>query len=122
MGAWFDVAYLGGVGSGGKDGYGEKPVGVGVAQTERALAIAKRVDGKVSMDVGFQIRSAPPFVEIVRRIHAGQIGKIAAFSAHYNAPASTYPDLSAMPADELRLRDWLWDLTLAEDILLRPNI
>ncbi len=119
---WFHVEHLDGVVSAGKHAYCEKPVGVDVAQTERALAIAKRVDGKVSMDVGFQIRSAPPFVEIVRRIHAGQIGKIAAFSAHYNAPASTYPDRSGMPADELRLRDWLWDRTLSGDILLEQNI
>ncbi|WP_213804999.1 Gfo/Idh/MocA family oxidoreductase [Granulicella sp. dw_53] len=119
---WFHVEHLDGVVSAGKHAYCEKPVGVDIAQTERALAIAKRVDGKVSMDVGFQIRSAPPFVEIVRRIHAGQIGKIAAISAHYNAPASSYPDRTGMAADELRLRDWLWDRTLSGDILLEQNI
>jgi myo-inositol 2-dehydrogenase/D-chiro-inositol 1-dehydrogenase len=119
---WFHVEHLEGVVGAGKHAYCEKPVGVDVAQTMRALAIAKRGDGKVSMDVGFQIRSAPPFVEIVRRIHAGQIGKIAAISAHYNAPASSYPDRTGMPADELRLRDWLWDRTLSGDILLEQNI
>jgi myo-inositol 2-dehydrogenase/D-chiro-inositol 1-dehydrogenase len=93
-----------------------------VAQTVRALEIAKRVDGKVSIDVGFQIRSAPPFVEIVQRIHAGDLGKIASITAHYNAPASSYPDRSGVPADERRLRDWLWDRTLSGDILLEQNI
>ncbi len=119
---WFHVEHLDGIVSAGKHAYCEKPVGVDIAQTEKALAIAKRVDGKVSIDVGFQIRSAPPFVEIVRRIHAGQIGKIAAISAHYNAPASTYPDRTGMPADEVRLREWLWDRTLSGDILLEQNI
>ncbi|MCU1324389.1 MAG: oxidoreductase domain protein [Acidobacteriaceae bacterium] len=119
---WFHVEHLDVVVRGGKHVYCEKPVGVDIAQTERALAISKRFDGKVSMDVGFQIRSAPPFVEIVRRIQAGQIGKIAAISAHYNAPGSTYPDRPGMPADEVRLRDWLWDRTLSGDILLEQNI
>src|SRR5216683_291726 len=119
---WFHIEHLDGVVSAGKHAYCEKPVGVDVAQTKRALEIGKRVDGKVSIDVGFQIRSAPPFVEIVRRIHAGEIGKIASISAHYNAPAATYPDRSGMPADERRLRDWLWDRTLSGDILLEQNI
>lgn len=119
---WFHVEHLDAIVSAGKHAYCEKPVGVDVAQTLRALAIADRVKGKVSVDVGFQIRSAPPFVEIVRRIHEGQIGKIAAISAHYNAPAATYPDRSGMPRDERRLRDWLWDKTLSGDILLEQNI
>jgi predicted dehydrogenase len=119
---FFHVEHLDGVVSAGKHAYCEKPVGVDIAQTVRALEIAKRVDGKVSIDVGFQIRSAPPFVEIVRRIHAGDIGKIASISAHYNSPASSYPDRSGMPTDERRLRDWLWDRTLSGDILLEQNI
>ena len=119
---FFHVEHLDGVVGAGKHAYCEKPIGVDIAQTVRALEIAKRVDGKVSIDVGFQIRSAPPFVEIVRRIHAGEIGKIAALSAHYNAPASSYPDRPGMSADERRLRDWLWDRTLSGDILLEQNI
>jgi myo-inositol 2-dehydrogenase/D-chiro-inositol 1-dehydrogenase len=119
---FFHVEHLEGVVSAGKHAYCEKPVGVDVAQTVRALEIAKRVDGKVSIDVGFQIRSAPPFVEIVQRIHAGDLGKIASITAHYNAPASSYPDRSGVPADERRLRDWLWDRTLSGDILLEQNI
>jgi len=119
---WFHVEHLEAVVGAGKHAYCEKPVGVDVAQTRRALEIARRVAGKVSVDVGFQIRSAPPFVEIVRRIHAGALGKIASITAHYNAPASTYPDRAGMPADEVRLRDWLWDRVLSGDILLEQNI
>jgi len=119
---WFHVEHLDGIVSAGKHAYCEKPVGVDIAQTERALAIAERVGNKVSVDVGFQIRSAPPFVEIVRRIHNGQIGKVASIAAHYNAPAASYPDRTGMAKDELRLRDWLWDRTLSGDILLEQNI
>lgn len=119
---WFHVEHLETVVGAGKHAYCEKPVGVDMAQTVRALEIAQRVAGKVSVDVGFQIRSAPPFVEIVRRIHDGALGKIASISAHYNAPASVYPERPGMPADEVRLRDWLWDRKLSGDILLEQNI
>jgi myo-inositol 2-dehydrogenase / D-chiro-inositol 1-dehydrogenase len=119
---FFHVEHLDAVVSAGKHAYCEKPVGVDVAQTVKALEIAKRVDGKVSIDVGFQVRSAPPFAEVVRRIHAGDIGDIASISAHYNAPAASYADRPGMSPDERRLRDWLWDRTLSGDILLEQNI
>jgi myo-inositol 2-dehydrogenase / D-chiro-inositol 1-dehydrogenase len=119
---WFHVEHLDAVVRAGKHAYCEKPVGVDIAQTNRALEIAKRVDGKVSVDVGFQIRSAPPYVEIVRRIHEGAVGKIATIAGHYNAPPSQYPERTGMSADEVRLRNWLWDRVLSGDILVEQNI
>ena len=119
---FFHVEHMDILSAGGKHVYCEKPVGVDIPQTRRALQIAKRIDGKVSASVGFQIRSAPPFADIVQRIHAGQIGKIASIAGYYNAPAATYPDRGAMPHDEQRLRNWLWDKTLSGDILLEQNI
>ena len=120
---WFHVEHLDAVVSAGKHAYCEKPMGVDVAQTKRALEIGKKAEGKVSLEVGFQIRSAPPFVEIVRRIHSGDLGKIASIAAHYNAPASAYPERpSTMSHDEVRLRNWLWDRVLSGDILVEQNI
>jgi myo-inositol 2-dehydrogenase/D-chiro-inositol 1-dehydrogenase len=119
---WFHVQHLDAVVRGGKHAYCEKPVGVDVAQTNQALEISRRAEGKVSVDVGFQIRSAPPFVEIVRRIHEGAVGKIASITACYNAPPSTYPDRPGASSDELRLRNWLWDRVLSGDILVEQNI
>jgi myo-inositol 2-dehydrogenase / D-chiro-inositol 1-dehydrogenase len=120
---WFHVQHLDAVVRAGKHAYCEKPVGVDVAQTKQALEIGKRAEGRVSLDVGFQIRSAPPFVEIVRRIQNGDLGKIACMSAHYNAPASAYPERPAtMSHDELRLRNWQWDRTLSGGILVEQNI
>jgi myo-inositol 2-dehydrogenase/D-chiro-inositol 1-dehydrogenase len=119
---FFHVEHMDILSAGGKHVYCEKPVGVDIPQTRRALQIAKRIDGKVSASVGFQIRSAPPFAEMVERIHAGQIGKIASIAGYYNAPLATYPDRGSMPHDEQRLRNWLWDKTLSGDILLEQNI
>ena len=119
---WFHVQHLEAVVNAKKHAYCEKPLGVDVAQTRQALEIGKRAEERVSLDVGFQVRSAPPIAEVVRRIHAGDIGKIASIAAHYNAPASTYPERPKMSADELRLRNWLWDRTLSGDILVEQNI
>ena len=120
---WFHVEHLEAVVGASKHAYCEKPLGVDVVQTKKALEIGKKAEGKVSLEVGFQIRSAPPFVEIVRRIHNGDLGKIASIAAHYNAPASVYPDRPAtMSHDEVRLRNWLWDRVLSGDILVEQNI
>src|SRR5581483_555210 len=78
---------------------------------------------KVSVDVGFQIRSAPPFVELVRRIHDGALGKLVSIAAHYYAPAIQYPDRpTTISHDELRLRNWNWDLALSGDIIVEQDI
>jgi len=119
---YFHVQHLEAMVKGGKHAYCEKPVGVDIAQTNQALEIAKNVDRRVSVDVGFQIRSAPPFVEIIRRIHNGDLGKMASIAAYYNAPPAVehyYPNASA---DEQRLRNWLWYRNLSGDILLEQNI
>ncbi|AXC12519.1 putative oxidoreductase [Acidisarcina polymorpha] len=119
---WFHVQHLEAVVAAGKHVYCEKPLGVDVAQAKQALEIGKRAEGRLSLDVGFQVRSAPPIAEIIRRIHAGHIGKIGSVAAHYNAPASKYPERPPMSADELRLRNWLWDRVLSGNILVEQNI
>jgi len=119
---FFHVEHLDTVTAAGKHAYCEKPVGVDIPQTRRALDIGRREDGKVSMAVGFQIRSAPPFVELVRRIHEGQIGKIAQIAAFYNSPPAVMVDRGAPSSDEYRLRNWLLYRNLSGDMLLEQNI
>ncbi len=119
---WFHVQHLDAAVKAGKHVYCEKPIGVDVAQAKQALEIGKRAQGRVSIEVGFQIRSAPPFVEIVRRIQQGDLGKIGVISANYNAPGVSYPAMPGMSADELRIRRWYWDLTLSGDIIVEQAI
>ena len=120
--AWFHVQHLDAAVKAGKHVYCEKPVGVDVAQAKQVLEIGKRAQGRLSLDVGFQLRSAPPYVEIVRRIHEGALGKIASIAANYNSPGVFYPPLPGVSADELRIRHWYWDLTLSGDIIVEQNI
>jgi predicted dehydrogenase len=120
---FFHVEHLAAAVAGGKHAYCEKPVGVDVPQTKRALEIAKHVGNKVSVDVGFQIRSAPPFVELVRRIQNGALGKLVSIDAHYYSPENGYPDRpSTMSKEELTLRNWQWSMNLSGDIFVEQDI
>jgi myo-inositol 2-dehydrogenase/D-chiro-inositol 1-dehydrogenase len=106
----------------GKHVYLEKPVAVDVPGALKVIEIGKRVEGKLSLDVGFQIRDCPPFVEMVRRIHAGALGKIVCGEAHY---LSGYIDRPAWPnasPAEHRLRNWVYDRVLSGDIIVEQNI
>jgi myo-inositol 2-dehydrogenase / D-chiro-inositol 1-dehydrogenase len=119
---YFHPMHLAAAVEAGKHVYCEKPVGVDVAGALRAIETGKKAEGRVSLDVGFQIRKAPPFVELVRRIHAGALGEISCGEAHYYCPfleMATYP--KASPA-ELRLRHWLHDRVLSGDIIVEQNI
>jgi predicted dehydrogenase len=120
--AYFHPEHLAGAVAGGKHIYLEKPVAVDVSGAKRVLALGKQVEGKLNLDVGFQIRSAPPFVELVRRIHAGALGEIAAAEAHYYAGLPNYPEWPKAGPQEARLRNWLRDRTLSGDIIVEQNI
>jgi predicted dehydrogenase len=119
---WFHVQHLDAAIASGKHAYCEKPMSVDVAQAKYALEIGKRAEGKVSLDVGFQVRSAPPIAEVVRRIHAGDLGKLVCIEAHYNAPNAVSHTGANWSPDEFRLRNWLWDRVLSGDILVEQNI
>lgn len=119
---WFHVQHLEAVVNAGKHAYCEKPLGVDVAQAQHALEIGRRAEGRLSLDVGFQVRSAPPIAEVVRRIHAGDIGRLVAITAHYFAPNAVSHSGPAWSPDEFRLRNWLWYLALSGDIIVEQNI
>ena len=106
----------------GKHVYLEKPVAVDVPGAKKVIEIGKRAEGKLSLDVGFQIRDCPPFVEMVRRIHSGALGKIICGEAHYFASyleRPAWPDASPV---ERRLRNWVYDRVLSGDIIVEQNI
>jgi myo-inositol 2-dehydrogenase/D-chiro-inositol 1-dehydrogenase len=120
--AWFHPRHLAGAIAGGKHVYLEKPVAVDVAGAKSVLELGKRAEGRLNIDVGFQIRSAPPFVELVRRIHAGALGEIAAAQAYYNAGLPDYPEFPNVSPEEARIRNWLRDRALSGDIIVEQNI
>jgi len=119
---YFHPRHLAAAVAAGKHVYCEKPVGVDVPGALRAIETGKRAEGRVSLDVGFQIRKAPPFVELVRRIHAGALGEISCGEAYYYCPFLKMPDYPKASVAELRLRHWLHDRVLSGDIIVEQNI
>jgi len=118
---YFHPQHLAAVVDAGKHVYCEKPVAVDVAGTQRVLEIGKKAEGRLSLNVGLQIRHAPPFVELVKRIHDGALGEIAFGEAHYFCPFLG-KGLAPAPSPEQRLRNWLYDRVLSGDILVEQNI
>src|SRR6266705_2460832 len=108
--------------AGGKHVYLEKPVAVDVPGALKVIEIGKGAEGKLSLDVGFQIRDCPPFVELVKRIHNGAIGNIVCGEAHYLAGYIDRPAWPNASPVEKRLRNWVYDRVLSGDIIVEQNI
>ncbi len=119
---YFHPQHLEAVVASGKHIYCEKPVAVDVAGAKRVMRAGERAQGRLSLDVGFQIRNAPPFVEMVRRIHAGALGKIVCGQAYYYTGTIDRPPWPNASAVERRIRDWVYDRVLSGDILVEQNI
>src|SRR6267143_1314270 len=115
---YYHPQHLESVVAAGKHVYLEKPVAVDVPGAFRVAENGKRAEGKLSLDVGVQIRNCPPFVELVRRIHGGALGNIVCGEAHYLTGYIDRPAwLNASPVEK-RLRNWVYDRALSGDIIV----
>ena len=119
---YFHPQHLEAVVAAGKHVYCEKPVAVDVPGAKKVLEIGKRAEGKLSLDVGFQIRDCPPFVELVKRIHGGALGNIVCGEAHYLSGYLDRPKWPGVSQTEWRLRNWVYDRVLSGDIIVEQNI
>src|SRR5438552_6161586 len=119
---FFHPQHLDAVVTGGKHVYLEKPVAVDVPGAHKVIEIGKHVQGKLSLDVGFQIRDCPPFVELVNRIHNGALGTIVCGEAYYLTGYLQRPPRPNASPVELRLRNWVYDRALSGDIIVEQNI
>jgi myo-inositol 2-dehydrogenase / D-chiro-inositol 1-dehydrogenase len=106
----------------GKHVYCEKPVAVDVPGAHHAIKIGEKAQGKLSLEVGFQIRMAPPMVELTRRIYDGALGKIGCGLAYYYCAHIDRPEWANASPEEKRLRNWVWDRKLSGDIIVEQNI
>src|SRR5918994_2157410 len=102
---YFHPLHLEAVVGAGKHAYCEKPVAVDVPGAKRVIEIGKRAGGRLSLDVGFQIRKAPPMVELEKRIRQGAIGAHACGEAFYYCPHIDRPAWPNASPDEQHVRD-----------------
>ncbi|HEV2248167.1 MAG TPA: Gfo/Idh/MocA family oxidoreductase, partial [Terriglobia bacterium] len=120
--AYFHPQHLAEVVTAGKHVYCEKPVAVDPAGCVSVLDSARRAQGRLSLEVGFQLRNAPPYVEQVKRIHAGALGDIVSGEGHYYATWPKLPDWPKASADERTIRNWYYSRILSGDIVVEQNI
>ncbi|PYV36989.1 MAG: gfo/Idh/MocA family oxidoreductase [Acidobacteria bacterium] len=102
--------------------YLEKPVATDVQGCKKIQELGKKVEGKQSVHVGFQIRFSPEYRELTRRIQEGAIGDIACAQGYYLAgdlPRKAKPGMSPL---EAKIRDWAFDRVLSGDVLVEQNI
>ena len=119
---YFHPHHLETVVAAGKHVYCEKPVAVDVPGAHHVISIGEKAQDKLSLAVGFQIRNAPPMVELTRRIHDGALGKIGCGLAYYYCAHIDRPEWPNASPDEQRLRNWVWDHKLSGDIIVEQNI
>jgi predicted dehydrogenase len=106
----------------GKHVYCEKPVAVDVTGCKRVMRIGEKVQNRFSLDIGFQCRHAPPFIELAHRVQAGALGKIACGAAYYQSTGAFYPPFPNASPLERRIRTFFWDRVISGDIIQDQNI
>ena len=67
----------------GKHIYCEKPAAVDVDGCLRMEQVGRQIQDKQSMVIGFQIRHASPYAEMVKRIQRGDIGRVINAQLYY---------------------------------------
>ncbi|MBS3775572.1 MAG: Gfo/Idh/MocA family oxidoreductase [Bacteroidales bacterium] len=106
----------------GKHVYCEKPVAPDVAGCKQVERVGARLNGKVSIAVGFQIRQATPYVEMVKRIQRGDIGKVINVQLYYLSSAPAVESSDKMSYDEKRIRNHFHFRALSGGIVLDQAI
>jgi myo-inositol 2-dehydrogenase / D-chiro-inositol 1-dehydrogenase len=107
--------------------YLAKPIAVDVPGCQSVAESGRRAAERgLSVLVDFQTRAHPSYQEAVRRVHAGQIGRIVSGEATYFCGPTfdrANEELSRDPGNpELRLRAWGLDRALSGDIITEQNI
>jgi myo-inositol 2-dehydrogenase/D-chiro-inositol 1-dehydrogenase len=87
----------------GKHIYCEKPVSPDVAGCRKVEHTGNLYNGKLSMVIGFQIRHATPYVEMVKRIQNGDLGDLLNVHLCYLATESAVGNISGLSYDEARV-------------------
>lgn len=89
----------------GKHVYCEKPVAVDVNGCKRIEKAGESANGKVSIAIGFQIRHATAYSQMVERIQRGDIGEIINVQLYYFSSGSRVRPFPDMTKDEARIRN-----------------
>lgn len=108
--------------AGGKHVYCEKPVAPDTAGVRRVMAVGEKLPAKQSLVIGFQIRYATPYVQMVQRIQEGAIGDIINVQLYYFSSGHAIREFPNVSDDEFRIRNQYHFNALSGGILLDQGI
>ena len=106
----------------GKHVYCEKPVATDAAGCKRIQQVGEGLMGKLSVVIGFQIRYATPYVEMVKRIQRADIGELVNAQLYYFSSGTKLHELKNVSDDEFRIRNHYHFHALSGGILLDQGI
>ena len=107
----------------GKHVYCEKPVAVDVSGCKRVQKTGDKASAKQSIVIGFQIRHASPYMEMIRRVQRGDIGDVINVQLYYfSSGIPLKPVSNIMSQDEARIRNHFHFQALSGGILLDQGI
>jgi len=106
----------------GKHVYCEKPVATDAAGCKRIQQVGEGLKGKLSVVIGFQIRYATPYVEMVKRIQRADIGGIINAQLYYFSSGTKINEFKNVSDDEFRIRNHYHFHALSGGILLDQGI
>lgn len=106
----------------GKHIYCEKPASVDVAGCKRVEKAGEKANGKLSIAIGFQIRHASAYQEMVRRIQRGEIGEVVNAQLYYLSSGVAFKPFDNAVDDEVRIRNQYKFRALSGGILLDQAI
>jgi myo-inositol 2-dehydrogenase / D-chiro-inositol 1-dehydrogenase len=106
----------------GKHVYCEKPVAPDVDGCKRAIQVGKKLNGKQSVVIGFQIRHASAYAEMVSRIQRGDIGEVITVQLYYLSSAGHIITRNNLSDDEIRIRNHFYFRAMSGGILLDQGI
>jgi myo-inositol 2-dehydrogenase / D-chiro-inositol 1-dehydrogenase len=106
----------------GKHVYSEKPAAVDVSGCEKVNRLGEIARGKLSLAIGFQIRFATAYVEMIRRIQQGDLGEMINAQLYYLAGGLPLKPYKNMSYDEARIRNQYHFQALSGGILIDQGI
>ncbi|CAN5305237.1 Gfo/Idh/MocA family oxidoreductase [soil metagenome] len=121
--AYSHVGFLEAAVAAGKHVYCEKPVATDVDGCKRVMEVGEKLNGKQSVVIGFQIRYASAYVEMVNRIQRGDIGELLTVQLYYFSSGTPVVAMNNNASyDEMRIRNHYYFRAMSGDILLDQGI
>jgi len=106
----------------GKHAYCEKPAAIDIDGCKRIQNVSENLNNRLSVVIGFQIRYATPYVEMVKRIQQGDIGDLISAQIYYFSSGVPLKPINGMSYDEARIRNHFHFNELSGGILLDQGI